>query len=117
MHIIDVAFDASIIGIIGMITVLPYLQRKKARKILADKYLKNEQIVNLLKNAKYTDFVVNLKGTDRLTNSNYVRLLNEYADDSQQCKLRILKIYYSDKTFNTKEENYKMFKQNMENKK
>lgn len=123
MKIIDIAFNiafnVSLIGMVGMVTVLPYLVRKKGNKILVD-YLKNEKIVHLLENSKYSDFVVNYNGTERLNNSNYVRLLNEYVSDSKLFKtygLRVLKIYYSTAAFNTNEESYKIFKQNMENKK
>ena len=100
-----------------MVTIVPYLIRKKAKKILVDKYLKSSQIVNLLENSKYSDFVVNIHGVERLNNSHYVRLLNEYLGDNQKYTLRILRIYYSDASFNAKEEDYKNFKQNMENKK
>lgn len=117
MDIVDIVFNVLFIYLFCMVAILPYLMHKKAKKILVEKYLKNEQIVNLLENSKYSDFVINCQGVERLNNSNYVRLLNEYLGDNQKYRLRILKIYYSDAAFNAKEEDYKNFKHNIENKK
>ncbi len=117
MNSIDLAFNIALFGLFCMVTIVPYIVRKEAKKMLIDKYLKNERIVNLLENSKYSDFVINCQGIERLNNSNYVRLLNEYLGDNQKYSLRILKIYYSDAAFNAKEEDYNNFKHNMENKK